>query len=183
MLRTCQRTSRCGLWCEMGGLGANWEMLRCFMLGMNFTMLVSLAGQPGNEGVRLWSREPWKHMLHEQCAAVLVSSPRALFMKALRQPNMRPLLQSSPPIPPTHDLTFSYSVEPLRTALASAPTPPATSDSGSKLLRATKELFADMGRGGMPFPPIGFLYNLRWVQGVTGRVMYRSFNLSPRSSA
>ena len=50
---------------------------------------------------------------------------------------------------------------PLRDALASAPPPVGGSEPGAKLLRATKELFSDMRRGGAAFPPLGFLYTLR----------------------
>ena len=69
-----------------------------------------------------------------------------------------------PPPPLSSSSSRSYSVEPLRSALVSSPAPPASADPGSKLMRATKELFADMGRGGVPFPPIGFLYSLRCVR-------------------
>ena len=54
-----------------------------------------------------------------------------------------------------------YAVAPLRDALASAPPPVGGSEPGAKLLRATKELFSDMRRGGAAFPPLGFLYTLR----------------------
>lgn len=65
------------------------------------------------------------------------------------------------PDPHPPPLPASYAVQPLRDALVSASPPAGVSEPGAKLLRATKELFSDMRRGGAAFPPLGFLYTLR----------------------
>lgn len=53
-----------------------------------------------------------------------------------------------------------YAIEPLRTALLGQAPGPAV-DPNAELTRATRDLFADMKRGGEPFAPYAFLMTLR----------------------